>query len=51
MDKLHRKCHADSDGDCDWCDCPQIRDGEPHKTDRHCPLDIEDEENGLYDEW
>lgn len=32
-------CHADSDGDCSWKDCPQLRDREPHATGRHCPLD------------
>lgn len=32
-------CHAQMDGDCDWEICPQIRDGEPWKTGRHCPLD------------
>jgi hypothetical protein len=31
-------CHAGSDGDCTWEDCPQIRDGEPKKTGRSCPL-------------
>lgn len=32
-------CQADGDGYCEWLDCPQIRDGEPRKTGRHCPLD------------
>lgn len=32
-------CHADRDGDCDWEGCPQLRDGEPKKSGRHCPLD------------
>ncbi len=32
-------CHADRDGECIWDACPQIRDGEPAKTRRHCPLD------------
>ena len=31
-------CRADSDGDCDWLGCPQLRDGEPEKTGRDCPL-------------
>jgi RNA polymerase-binding transcription factor DksA len=31
-------CHAGSDGDCDWPDCPQTRDGEPEKSGRDCPL-------------
>jgi len=39
-----RTCHADRDGDCTWEGCPQLRDGEPEKTGRHCPLDIEDED-------
>lgn len=37
-------CHASSDGDCSWAHCPQIRDGEPEKSGRNCPLDEEDEE-------
>lgn len=32
-------CAADRDGECHHPDCPQIRDGEPEKSDRHCPLD------------
>jgi hypothetical protein len=37
-------CHADTDGDCTWEGCPQLRDGEPEKTGRHCPLDFNCEE-------
>jgi len=33
-------CHSDRDGDCFHKDCPQLRDNEPHKTGRHCPLDV-----------
>jgi hypothetical protein len=33
-------CHAAMDGDCSWSECPQLRDGEPKKTGRHCPLDV-----------
>lgn len=32
-------CQADDDGDCVWRDCPQLRDGEPKKSGRHCPRD------------
>lgn len=32
-------CHAHEDGDCTWKGCPQLRDNEPEKTGRHCPLD------------
>jgi hypothetical protein len=32
-------CHAGKDGECHWMLCPQLRDGEPAKTRRHCPLD------------
>ena len=39
-------CMADDDGDCGWMkaewECPQLRDGEPKKTGRHCPRDIHD---------
>ena len=33
------RCHAHKDGDCFAPTCPQIRDGEPVKSRRHCPLD------------
>lgn len=33
------RCHADRDGDCNHPNCPQLRDGEPAKTGRHCPID------------
>ncbi len=33
------RCHAQKDGDCEWTECPQLRDGEPSKTGRHCPID------------
>ncbi len=33
-------CHAARDGECFWAECPQIRDGEPRATGRHCPLDV-----------
>lgn len=32
-------CHAGNDGDCSWSACPQLRDGEPASSGRHCPLD------------
>jgi hypothetical protein len=37
-------CMANRDGDCDWSGCPQIRDGEPRKTGRHCPRDAGEKE-------
>lgn len=33
-------CHSGSDGDCAWPECPQLRDDEPHRSGRHCPLDV-----------
>lgn len=33
------RCHADDDGYCTWTGCPQLQDGEPGKSGRHCPLD------------
>ncbi len=36
------RCHSCSDGECFWKDCPQLRDGEPEKSGRHCPLDDSD---------
>lgn len=38
------RCHAARDGECHWEDCPQIRDDEPARTMRHCPLDNRDED-------
>lgn len=38
-------CHAARDGDCDWANCPQNRDGEPGKTGRSCPLIWLDEDD------
>lgn len=32
------RCHAARDGDCDWTECPQNRDGEPQRSGRTCPL-------------
>ncbi len=42
--RMLTRCQADDDGDCCWKDCPQLRDGEPYKTHRHCPLDKEPDE-------
>jgi hypothetical protein len=38
-------CHADRDGDCMWAGCPQLRDEEPNRSRRHCPLDTEQDED------
>lgn len=32
-------CHAAKDGECIWKYCPQLKDNEPHKTGRDCPLE------------
>lgn len=41
------RCHGARDGDCFDTRCPQLRDGEPAKSGRHCPLDAtEDWEPG-----
>lgn len=37
------RCHGHEDGDCFWDGCPQLRDGEPAKSGRHCPLDDSDD--------
>lgn len=39
-------CRSGQDGECNWSECPQARDGEPAKTGRHCPL-WEDPEDDL----
>ena len=41
-------CHAArSDGECIAPSCPQLRDGEPARSGRHCPIDDWD----TVDEW
>jgi hypothetical protein len=35
---MPERCHAAKDGEC-WEPCPQLRDGEPATTGRHCPVD------------
>ena len=43
-------CQAGKDGDCIWEDCPQLRDNEPSRSGRHCPLDTEtDDEDADHD--
>lgn len=37
-------CQAGRDGECRWQYCPQLRDGEPGKTGRPCPILREPEE-------
>lgn len=39
------KCHSNGDGDCIWAECPQLRDGEPARSGRHCPIDTEDDDD------
>jgi hypothetical protein len=39
------RCAAGRDGECVHDQCPQLRDGEPVKSGRHCPLDIDNEED------
>lgn len=34
------RCAASSDGDCSHPKCPQLRDGEPARSGRHCPADL-----------
>lgn len=38
-DEAKKRCHSARDGDCVWEECPQLRDGEPEKSGRHCPYD------------
>jgi hypothetical protein len=33
------RCASARDGECVNLQCPQLRDGEPGKSGRHCPLD------------
>lgn len=39
VEEEKKYCQAGMDGDCFWKKCPQIRDGEPETSGRHCPLD------------
>ena len=34
----HDYCHAEDDGSCEWCGCQQVRDGEPERSGRTCPM-------------
>lgn len=38
-------CAADKDGECNHPDCPQLRDNEPYKSGRSCPLPDWDEDD------
>ncbi len=38
------RCQSDDDGYCDFSECPQLRDDEPKRSGRHCPLDQSEEE-------
>lgn len=35
---VDQMCRAGKDGECNWCNCPQERDGEPARSGRFCPL-------------
>lgn len=35
---ISKCCHSSNDGECNWEHCPQLRDGEPEKSGRSCPL-------------
>lgn len=37
-------CVAGKDGECNHRQCPQIRDNEPEKSGRHCPIDNHDDD-------
>jgi hypothetical protein len=41
---LNGRCAADRDGECSHSQCPQLRDGEPVKSGRHCPLNVQEED-------
>jgi hypothetical protein len=43
-DTEHRHCRGGRDGECVWKLCPQIRDGEPTRSERHCPLDTRNDD-------
>jgi len=33
-----KQCASDNDGDCYHVQCPQLKDNEPSRTGRSCPL-------------
>lgn len=39
------RCAAGRDGECNDPRCPQIRDGEPQASGRHCPIDHDEEDD------
>lgn len=39
------RCQADRDGDCTHKSCHQLRDGEPRRSGRHCPLDRSEDDD------
>lgn len=48
--EAHRHCQASrGDGECFWRECPQLRDNEPARSGRHCPLDTTDDDGGCTD--
>ena len=38
-ERRRTRCHANNDGECSSANCPQLLDGEPARSGRHCPLD------------
>lgn len=38
-------CGASRDGECGKSWCPQLRDNEPAKSGRHCPLDTQQDDD------
>lgn len=40
-----QRCAAARDGECNHAQCPQLRDGEPENSGRHCPIDNWDEDD------
>lgn len=40
-----KRCAAGMDGECCHELCPQIRDGEPKRSGRHCPLDVAEDDD------
>lgn len=42
--KPFTSCAAARDGECIHRLCPQVQDGEPQKSGRHCPLDLGEDE-------
>jgi hypothetical protein len=48
-DNCRVSCRGGKDGECIWEKCPQLRDGEPDRSGRHCPMDKHEDQEWWVD--